>query len=86
LWFSLKYEVDKFKEMGLTPKPACKVKAPIIDECLAHMECKVRQEIETGDKKLFTGEVIEVYTDESIVRESGAYSIQKAISQREYMP
>jgi flavin reductase (DIM6/NTAB) family NADH-FMN oxidoreductase RutF len=34
-------------------QPARQVKAPIIDECVAHMECKVRQEIETGDKKLF---------------------------------
>ena len=44
------YQVDKFKVTGLTPQPARQVKAPIIDECVAHMECKVRQEIETGDK------------------------------------
>jgi len=44
------YQVDKFKATGLTPQPARKVKAPIIDECVAHMEWKVRQEIETGDK------------------------------------
>lgn len=62
------YQVDKFKETGLTPQPARKVKAPIIDECVAHMECKVRQEIETGDKKLFIGEVIEAYADEALVK------------------
>ena len=62
------YQVDKFKETGLTPQPARKVKAPTIDECVAHMECKVRQEIETGDKKLFIGEVIEAYADEALVR------------------
>jgi flavin reductase (DIM6/NTAB) family NADH-FMN oxidoreductase RutF len=32
------------------------------------MECKVRQEIETGDKNLFIGEVIEAYADEVLVR------------------
>ncbi|MCK4397229.1 MAG: flavin reductase family protein [Candidatus Cloacimonadota bacterium] len=62
------YQVDKFKETGLTPQPARKVRVPIIDECVAHMECKVRQEIETGDKNLFIGEVIEAYADEALVK------------------
>ena len=62
------YQVDKFKETGLTPQPARKVKVPIINECLAHMECKVRQEIKTGDKNLFIGEVIEAYADEALVK------------------
>jgi flavin reductase (DIM6/NTAB) family NADH-FMN oxidoreductase RutF len=55
------YQVDKFKETGLTPQPARKLKVPIIDECVAHMECKLKQEIETGDKNLFIGEVIVFY-------------------------
>ena len=62
------YQVDKFKETGLSPQPARKVKAPIIDECVAYMECKVRQKIETGDKNLFIGEVIESYADEILVK------------------
>jgi flavin reductase (DIM6/NTAB) family NADH-FMN oxidoreductase RutF len=62
------HQVDKFKETGLTPKPARKVKAPIIEECVAHMECKVVQKFETGDKNLFIGEVIEAYADEEILR------------------
>ena len=62
------YQVDKFKETGLTPKPAFRVKVPIIDECVAYMECLVRQEIETGDKSLFIGEVVEAYADEAILK------------------
>ena len=42
--------VDKFKETGLTPQSARRVKAPIIRECVAHMECKVLEHFETGDK------------------------------------
>lgn len=61
-------DVDKFKETGLTPKPARAVKAPVIDECVAHMECKVRQEIEAGDKTLIVGEVVEAYADEAVVK------------------
>ncbi|MFA6320283.1 MAG: flavin reductase family protein [Candidatus Omnitrophota bacterium] len=32
---------DKFKTIGLTPKPAFIVKAPIIAECFANIECRV---------------------------------------------
>ena len=70
------YQVDKFKETSLTPKSARKTRVPIIDECIAHMECKVKQEIETGDKNLFIGEVIEAYADEDIVK--GARKIEYA--------
>ena len=61
-------QVDKFKETGLTPQPARAVRVPIIDECVAHMECKVKQEIKAGDKNLFIGEVIEAYADEAVVK------------------
>jgi flavin reductase (DIM6/NTAB) family NADH-FMN oxidoreductase RutF len=62
-------EEDKFLKTSLTPKPARKVRAPIIEECVSHMECKVKQKIETGDKNLFIGEVIEAYADEAIMKE-----------------
>ncbi len=61
-------KVDKFKETGLTPKKARTVRAPIIDECIAHIECKVKREIETGDKIVFIGEAIEAYADEAIIK------------------
>lgn len=70
------YQVDKFKETDLTPLSARSVRSPIIDECIAHMECKVNQEIETGDKNLFIAEVIEAYADEDIAR--GAKKIEYA--------
>ena len=66
--FHTGYDVDKFKETCLTPEPARRVKAPIIAECVAFMECTVRQEIETGDKNIFVGEVIEAYADDALVK------------------
>lgn len=33
--------VDKFKKLGLTPSAAAIVRAPLIDECYANLECKV---------------------------------------------
>ncbi len=32
---------DKFKERGLTAVPSLKVKAPLIQECLLHFECRI---------------------------------------------
>jgi flavin reductase (DIM6/NTAB) family NADH-FMN oxidoreductase RutF len=34
-------DTDKFKTFGLTPLPAADVKAPLIAECLACLECRV---------------------------------------------
>ena len=69
--------VNKFKETGLTPHAARKVKVPVIQECVAHMECKVRQRIETGDKILFVGEVLEAYADESLLKGKKEVDIAK---------
>lgn len=41
-------DVDKFKEMGLTPIPASEVKAPMIKESPVNIECKVRQILPLG--------------------------------------
>lgn len=82
--FNSGYEVDKFKETGLTPKPARKVKSPIIEECVAHMECKVVNQCDTksatesdfdtsiGDKVLFVGEVVEAYANEDVVEDKSS--------------
>lgn len=35
-------DVDKFSGHGLTPAPARKVDAPIVQECGLHFECRVR--------------------------------------------
>lgn len=34
-------DTDKFARFGLTPLPGTRVKAPLIKECLANIECKV---------------------------------------------
>ena len=59
-------DVDKFKESGLTPAPAKKVKVPIIKECVAHLECNLLNQFEIGDHTLFVGEVIAAYANNGI--------------------
>jgi len=56
--------IDKFKTFGLTPLPAKKVKAPLIKECVANMECKVVAKMTTGDHTLFIGEVLVTHVNE----------------------
>lgn len=38
--------IDKFGQFGLTPLPAADVKAPLIAECLACLECRVTDYLE----------------------------------------
>lgn len=62
---------DKFKEAGLTPIPATKVKSPLVKECPVNMECKVIQVIPLGTHDLFLGQVLEVHVDEKLFSEDG---------------
>lgn len=68
---------DKFKEAGLTPLPARKVKPPIIKECVAHLECKLHSRFPTGDHTIFVGEVVEAYADKNCFSSAG-YDLEKA--------
>ena len=67
---------DKFAETGLTPSPARKVKAPIIKECVAHLECKLRNKFKTGDHTIFVGEVIAAYANTGVFTDT--YNIDEA--------
>jgi len=58
-------DVDKFKEMGLTPLKGEHVNAPLIKECIANLECRVRGQMTTGDHTIFVGEIIAVWVHES---------------------
>lgn len=67
---------DKFKETGLTPLPAKKVKPTIIKECVAHLECKLHSQFTTGDHTIFAGEIIEAYADKKTFTDE--YDLKKA--------
>ncbi|MFW6110692.1 MAG: flavin reductase family protein [Thermoproteota archaeon] len=67
---------DKFEETNFTPLPAKKVKPPIIQECIAHLECKLRDTIVTGDHTLFVGEVVKAYADRGVFDKK--YDLERA--------
>jgi flavin reductase (DIM6/NTAB) family NADH-FMN oxidoreductase RutF len=67
---------DKFKETSLTHLPARKVKPPIIKECAAHLECKLRSQFAAGDHTIFVGEIVEAYADKEAFTDE--YNLKKA--------
>jgi len=55
--------VDKFKTFHLTPATAARVKAPLIGECYANLECKVVDTRMVAKYCLFILEVLKAWID-----------------------
>jgi len=55
---------DKSTLAGFHYSPSRRVKPPIIEECLAHLECRLEKLFEVGECTLFVGEVLEAYASE----------------------
>jgi flavin reductase (DIM6/NTAB) family NADH-FMN oxidoreductase RutF len=53
-------ESDKFAFTGLTPADAQEIEAPLVAECVAHIECGVAERLTLGDHDLFVGSVLAV--------------------------
>ena len=70
--------VDKFKEMKLTPADASIVKCPMIAESPVNLECRVVQVIELPSHDMFMAEIIAVHIDEELVDPKGRYTLEKA--------
>jgi flavin reductase (DIM6/NTAB) family NADH-FMN oxidoreductase RutF len=69
-------DFDKFKETGLTPLPASKVKAPLIKESPVNIECIVREIKELGSHHMFISEVVAINADEKYIDEkTGAFRL-----------
>ncbi len=51
-------KVDKYAKAGLKMRPADRVNVPLIEGCLANLECRVVADYEVGDHTLFVGEIV----------------------------
>lgn len=56
-------EVDKFSTVGLTPVPAALVRAPLVAECFANLECRVVETRLVNRFNLFVLEVVKAWRD-----------------------
>ncbi|HDI53263.1 MAG TPA: flavin reductase family protein, partial [Candidatus Bathyarchaeota archaeon] len=63
------------------------VKPPPIEECYAHLECRVVQRYTCGDHTLFVGEVVAAHINEEVLGADGRVDVLKAkpIFQRNHM-
>ena len=68
-------DVDKFKEMHLTPIPGVEVKAPLIAESPVSLECRVREVKELGSHDMFIAEVVNVAINDEFMDEKGAFHL-----------
>ena len=68
-------DVDKFKEMKLTPLVSQKVTAPGIAESPVNIECKVVQELALGSHTMFVGEVVNVTVEDAYMNETGKFEL-----------
>ena len=57
--------VDKFRKFRLTPMPASRVKAPLIDECYANLECRLVDARLAAQYNFFILEVLKAWIDPS---------------------
>ena len=53
--------IDKFEEFGLTPAPASKVGAPLIEECYANFECELADGRMISRHGLFIWQVVKAH-------------------------
>lgn len=71
-------EVDKFKEMNLTPLAMQQVNAPGIAESPVNIECRVVETKPLGSHTMFLAEVVGVTIDDSHLDETGRFHVNDA--------
>ena len=71
-------DVNKWREMGLTPVPATVVNAPLIEESPVSIECRVKQILPLGTHDMFIAEVVNVVVDEQYLDEKGKFDMVRA--------
>jgi len=71
-------DVDKFKEMHLTPVKGTEVKAPMIGESPMCLECRVREIVPLGSHDMFIADVVAVHADEKYMDDKGKFHLEAA--------
>ena len=70
-------DVDKFKELHLTPEKAEYVNAPLIEESPVNIECKVVKKETPGSHHIFLAEVKAVHVDDAYMDQKGRFALEK---------
>lgn len=70
-------DVDKFKELHLTPEKAEYVSALLIAESPVNIECKVVKKETPGSHHIFLAEVKAVHVDDAYMDQKGRFALEK---------
>ena len=68
-------DMDKFKEMKLTPLPSREISAPGIAESPVNIECKVREIMPLGSHTMFLADVVNVTVDDAYLNANGKFDL-----------
>lgn len=71
-------DVDKFKEMHLTPGRCEGVNAPLIEESPVNIGCRVKQVLELGSHHMFIADVVSVEVDGAYMDQKGKFDLNRA--------
>ena len=70
-------DVDKFKEMNLTPIKVENCSVPAIKESPVNIACRVVEKKEVGSHHMFIAEVVSVTVEDEFMNESGKFLINE---------
>ena len=71
-------DVDKWKEMNLTPSPSTVVKAPGIAQSPVNIECRVKKVERLGSHDMYMAEVVAVQVDAAYMDEKSSFHLANA--------
>lgn len=71
-------DVNKFKEMKLTPEPANKIQAPLIRESPVNIECQVEKIVPLGSHDMFLAKVLAVNVEEAYMDSKNKFHLDAA--------
>jgi flavin reductase (DIM6/NTAB) family NADH-FMN oxidoreductase RutF len=63
-------DVDKFQATGLHQAEPEEVETPLIEECLAHLECALVEVVSPGDHGIFIGQVVHAQAEEEAFKDN----------------
>ena len=69
---------DKFTLVGLTRQKATSIKAPLVAECVANLECRVCQVVDLGASSILIAQVLDAVVDKDSFKE-GAWNFENGL-------
>jgi flavin reductase (DIM6/NTAB) family NADH-FMN oxidoreductase RutF len=70
-------EINKFKQLKLTPLKAAHVKAPLLKESPLNIECRVEEIKKLGSHDMFLARVLGIQADKEYIDKKGAFNLAK---------